>query len=1124
MASLILLILLSFNLNAISNKNPAQHKSGYTDRIIVKYKAKSKLLNSNIQNQKINILSRKFQSITYYKKTGDGNSEIYKLPSKMSLAEIKAKIKEIDDPDIEYIEPDIRLHPLNTTPNDTYYSIQWHYKEPGSYTGALNLPPAWDKTTGNSNIVIAVLDTGKLTHEDIDSSRVLTGYDMISDADIANDGDGRDNDPTDPGDWCSAAEKNDANSPCYDESCSPNCNGTDSSWHGLHVMGTIGAKTNNAIGVAGINWQSKILPVRVLGKGGGYTSDIADGILWAAGLSVSGAPSNSNPAKVINLSLGGEGSCGSYMQNAINSAVSAGSVIVVAAGNEDIDVSNVSPANCQNVIAVASIDKDGNKASYSNYGSKITISAPGADCPSSGCPQSGYDDYYIWSTYNDGKTSPTTDSYIGMQGTSMATPHISGLISLMFSIKPNLTPEEVLYNLTKSTRSFPSGSSCNTSICGSGMADAYLSLLNLETKINSINPSSAVVNSNVYMDIYGSGFMKNAQIKLKKSGYTDITADNVNVLNLNHINCRFPLSEIANGYWDISIINSDSSNYTLSSAFNVIDATPVINSISPNYGLNTGNQNITINGEYFQNGASAKISKGANETICQNINVASSNQINCVLPLSNLATGYWDLTVTNPNTYSSKKTNAFEVRNPPPSINSISTTSAFNSDITTITINGEYFQSGVLAKLTKSGYSDINCQNITVSSAQIVCSLNLINAPTGLWNLLVINPDGQSDMKNNFFSIQAHPPYIDHISPSSAPIYTSLDLHIYGNYFTYNPVITLQKSGFLDITAANVIYISSTHIICSIDLNKAYVGNWDLILTNPDGQKTSAIFKVLNSPPKISSISPEYGVNYGSVDIEITGSNFLSGASVWIEKEGETNINCSNMALSSNKIDCKLELTSAAAGKWDLYLKNPDGQYAYIKEGFTINNNAPKINSLSADTAINLGDFNLSIYGNSFMKGAKVKLSRENKSELYAEIKNISFGEINCVFNLKNLEMGKWLLSVINPDNQLDTRDFYILNPPENKIKIYSGIFNPNNQEKAYITTKINTAGKVSIKIYDQNARFVKTIFEGDRIPDSYNDYWSGINENGNKVSSGIYYIHIQTPDYKEIKRVVVVK
>jgi serine protease len=301
-------------------------------------------------------------------------------------------------------------------------------------------------------------------------------------------------------------------------------------------MGTIGAKTNNAIGVAGINWQSKILPVRVLGKGGGYTSDIADGILWAAGLSVSGAPSNSNPAKVINLSLGGEGSCSSYMQNAINSAVSAGSVIVVAAGNEDIDVSNVTPANCQNVIAVASIDKDGNKASYSNYGSKITISAPGADCPSSGCPQSGYDDYYIWSTYNDGKTSPTTDSYIGMQGTSMATPHISGLISLMFSIKPNLTPEEVLYNLTKSTRSFPSDSSCNTSICGSGMADAYLSLLNLETKINSINPSSAVVNSNVYMDIYGSGFMKNAQIKLKKSGYTDITADNVNVLNLNHIN------------------------------------------------------------------------------------------------------------------------------------------------------------------------------------------------------------------------------------------------------------------------------------------------------------------------------------------------------------------------------------------------------------------------------------------------------------------------------------------------------------------------------------------------------------------------------------------------------------
>ena len=191
---------------------------------------------------------------------------------------------------------------------------------------------------------------------------------------MGNDGDGRDADPSDPGDWVTAEESAQVDGSFY------KCSAVTSHWHGTHVAGIIGAQGNNEYGVAGANWLSKILPVRVLGKCGGYDTDIIDAIRWAAGLDVPGVPANTTPARIINMSLGGSGACNAAYQDAINEVTAAGVIVVAAAGNQRGDANNFTPANCNNVISVGSVSKLGNRASYANAGSSVMISSPRWRC------------------------------------------------------------------------------------------------------------------------------------------------------------------------------------------------------------------------------------------------------------------------------------------------------------------------------------------------------------------------------------------------------------------------------------------------------------------------------------------------------------------------------------------------------------------------------------------------------------------------------------------------------------------------------------------------------------------------------------------------------------------------
>jgi serine protease len=350
------------------------------------------------------------------------------------------------DPDVAYVEPDLLMQPF-ADPNDTEYSRQWDLFEA---TAGMNVPGAWTGSTG-AGVTVAVIDTGYVAHSDL-AGKVVAGYDFVSDASRARDGGGRDANPADEGDWMKAGDcGTDASgnpSPPSDQN---------SSWHGTHVAGTIAAATNNGKGIAGIAYDAKIQPVRVLAQCGGSTSDIADAITWASGGTVSGVPANATPARVINMSLGGQSSCSTTYQNAINGAINRGTTVVVAAGNSNANVANFTPANCS--------------AFYSNFGSRVDIAAPGGetrrgtDTPGTiTTPENG-----IWSTLNTGATTPGAETYKPYQGTSMAAPHIAGLAALLVAKKPSLTPAQVKDLIKNNSRPIPG--TCSGG-CGAGLADA----------------------------------------------------------------------------------------------------------------------------------------------------------------------------------------------------------------------------------------------------------------------------------------------------------------------------------------------------------------------------------------------------------------------------------------------------------------------------------------------------------------------------------------------------------------------------------------------------------------------------------------------------------------------------
>lgn len=416
------------------------------------------------------------------------------------------------DPEVAYAVPDRRMR-RKAAPNDPLYGFsaggdpevgQWYLQRPNALLrSAIDAQSAWDIAPGSSSVVVAVLDTGvRFDHPDLkrvaDGGKLLPGYDFIRNVNTAGDGNGRDADASDPGDFVSQADLEGALGDEFDD-CTLQ---STSSWHGTKVAGMVGALTDNGVGIAGAGRNVRLLPVRVLGKCGGFESDIVAAMRWAAGIAVDGVPANpiANRAQIINLSLGGSGECGAPYADAVADVTARGVTVVASAGNT-VGHAVSAPANCAGVIGVGGLRHSGTKVGFSDLGPEVAISAPGGNCVfDSPAPCL----YPLITTTNAGATTPAPASAAYTNGsddltfgTSFSAPLVSGAAALMLSVQPGLTPDELLARLQVSARAFPTTGAdsgtpqcteprftaggqpidqdecyCTTETCGAGMLDA----------------------------------------------------------------------------------------------------------------------------------------------------------------------------------------------------------------------------------------------------------------------------------------------------------------------------------------------------------------------------------------------------------------------------------------------------------------------------------------------------------------------------------------------------------------------------------------------------------------------------------------------------------------------------
>ena len=389
-----------------------------------------------------------------------------------------------EHPEVEWVVLNERERRLDVVPSDPYFSSQWWLKNPaGSNAATLSarlrgLPGfqgAWASEPGRASAIVAVIDTGITDHPDL-AGHVLPGYDFVSTLEYANDGNGRDADASDPGDWVSKADV-DQPGTAFDT-----CAVEDSSWHGTQIAGIVAAVTDNAAGIAAASWNGRVLPVRVAGKCGADVADIVDGMRWAGGLVVSGVPLNPNPARVVSISFGSVAPCNAAYQSAIDELAAHGVVVVVAAGNDH--AGPMRPANCSGAVAVAALNRDGFKATYSNFGAAIALATVGGDPASEGAWGTSLGDDGIVTLDNAGTRGPGAGSYARVFGSSYTAPIVAGAVSLMLSANPNLSYTQIVDGLRLSARPHvtspkiqacsnanPGRCICTAGTCGAGILD-----------------------------------------------------------------------------------------------------------------------------------------------------------------------------------------------------------------------------------------------------------------------------------------------------------------------------------------------------------------------------------------------------------------------------------------------------------------------------------------------------------------------------------------------------------------------------------------------------------------------------------------------------------------------------
>jgi serine protease len=503
--------------------------------------------------------------------SGDLHALRVRLASGASLADTLARLRA--DPQVLYAELDQQRYP-HAVPDDPLYPQQWFLMPSSASTpSAIDAQTAWSTTTGSATLVIADIDTGvRFEHPDLlaaaSGGRLLPGYCFISDAFIAGNGTCPGPDASDPGDWVSQAD-------LAQSECSGNAVEV-SSWHGTRVAGILGALSNNGTGIAGVTWSAQILPLRALGRCGGYDSDIIQALLWAGGIPVSGVANNTRPAKIINMSLGSSGSCPAAWQDAIDQVIAKGVLVVASAGNEGGPVD--APANCAGVVGVAGLRHAGTKVGYSSLGPEVALGAPAGNCVNTGAGQPCV--YTLTTTTNLGSQGPDVNDYTGEYycdpstgstancqitglqyrtsnlGTSFSAPMVAGIAALMVTSNPQLNACQLSARLKESALPYPQtsagespqppmchvpasasdvqGSECictaDSKTCGAGMASASGALAAALRPIAAVAlPASPASGQTVQLSAAGSAALSGhsiTQYAWSNSGGVPLTLQN----------------------------------------------------------------------------------------------------------------------------------------------------------------------------------------------------------------------------------------------------------------------------------------------------------------------------------------------------------------------------------------------------------------------------------------------------------------------------------------------------------------------------------------------------------------------------------------------------------------------
>jgi len=542
--------------------------------------------------------------------------------------------------------------------------------------------------------------------------------------------------------------------------------------------------------------------------------------------------------------------------------------------------------------------------------------------------------------------------------------------------------------------------------------------------ISGISPASKENTATIAANVTGSGFHDNATVHLVRG--VQVVNGTVLSTSKTDIGVQFNLTGVPAGKYDLTVANEDGRESTKAEAFTVTNPPPTVSKVDPLSGLNTGYVTLDIFGTGFLPNATITFTKGV--TSFSNVSTYwNSTHLRCTVSLIGKEAGVYNITVTNIDSLSGTKADAFTILNPAPEVHAISPETGQNTGPKEVIITGENFLNDANASLERTNETSIPAYPATwLNATALNCTFNLTGKAAGAWTARVTNPDGRSSAEYVVFTITNPPPTISEVDPPSGSNTKHVTLDISGSGFLPGATVKLARTGENDIPGTPVdVNVTTQTIICFFNLNGARVGYWDVVVTNTDGQSGTlkdGFFVRYAAAPSVLAIEPAFAPNDGPVSItNLSGTGFYENATVKLSRASHPDINATVVHVAgSGKITCTFDLTGKDPGKWDVVVTNDDGQDGKLSEGFEVRYPAPAVTGITPHKGNNNQIVPVTdLAGSNFRTGATVKLTRASHPDINAtDVHVVNPGKITCSLNLNGMAVGGWNVTVTNPDGQ----------------------------------------------------------------------------------------------------------